>query len=235
MTLADEINRMIKTVLESSTWTSAGGKNPVDDFIKEFRGVENPDLEAMISGDEGADPEIVQKNIDIDTSVKQVKVFKKGQVGEINRMTSGQFGNIRALAQNPTKFFIGTILTKFAKGAGIAALALILFEVVKFVIAEMLKPGRFLDIRFRRDIVGEILAFRSREDKQKLLVGTASIIVTTIGGLRGGEGQISSNLRALGGLQVQPLPRDFKIQAQVSQASGEDLTAAKGKRTRFRA
>jgi len=235
MTLADEINRMIERVLQSSTWTSAGGKNPVDNFIKEFRGVENPDLESIISGDEGADPEIVQKNIDIDSSVKQVKVFKKGQVGEINRMTSAQFGNIRALAQNPTQFFIGSILKKFAKGAGVAVLALILFEVVKFIIGELLKPGRFLDIRFRRDIIGEILAFRSREDKQKLLVGTASIIVTTIGGLRGGEGQISSNLRALGGLQVQPLPRDFKIQAQESQASGGDLTAAKGKRTRFRA
>jgi len=235
MTLADEINRMIERVLQSSTWTSAGGKNPVDNFIKELRGVENPDLEAIISGEENTDPEIVQKNINIDRSVKDVGLFQKGQVGEIQRMTSSQFGNIRALAQNPVQFIIGSTLRKFAKGAGIAALALILFEVVKFIIAEMLSPGRFLDIRFRRDIVGEILAFRSREDKQKLLVGTSSIIVTTIGGLRGGEGQISSNLRALGGLQPQPLPRDFKIQAQESQASGEDLTAAKGKRTRFRA
>ena len=101
MTLADEINRMIERVLMSSTWTSAGGKNPVDNFIKELRGVESPDLEAIVTGDEGADPEIIQKNLDVDASVKQVKVFKKGQVGEINRMTSAQFGNVRALAQTP--------------------------------------------------------------------------------------------------------------------------------------
>jgi len=235
MTLADEINRMIKTVLESSTWTSAGGKNPVDNFVKEFRGVENPDLEGIISGGEGADPEVVEKNTKVDRTVKDVGLFQKGQVGEVQRMTSAQFGNVRALAQNPTQFFIGTILRKFAKGAGIAALALILFEVVKFIIAELLKPGRFLDIRFRRDIVGEILAFRQREEKQKLLVGTSSIIVTTIGGLRGGEGQVSGNLRGLAGLQPQPLPRDFKIIAPEAQASGQDLTASKGKRQRFRA
>ena len=48
MTLADEINRMIETILMSSTWTSSGGKNPVENFIKEFRGVETPDLEKII-------------------------------------------------------------------------------------------------------------------------------------------------------------------------------------------
>jgi len=233
MTLADEINKMIRTVLDSSTWTSAGGKNPVDNFIKEPRGFENPDLESMVSGREGAEPEIIQRNTDIDRTVKDVGLFKKGNIGELNRFTSTQFSNVRQLAQNPAVFFLRSMLGRFAKGAGVVALALILFEVVKFIIAEMLKPGRFLDIRFRRDITGEILAFRNREEKQKLLVGQTSIIVSSIGGLRGGEGQVSSNLRGLAGLQEQPIPRDFGIPD--TQNSGQDFKAAKGKRQRFRA
>ena len=80
--------------------------------------------------------------------------------------------------KSPTSLTVSLMLGRFAKGAGVVVLAIILFEVVKFIIAEMLKPGRFLDIRFRRDITGEILAFRSREEKQKLLVGQTSIIVT---------------------------------------------------------
>jgi len=48
VTLADEINNIIRTILESSTWTSAGGSNPVDNFIKELRGVTTTDLDAQI-------------------------------------------------------------------------------------------------------------------------------------------------------------------------------------------
>ena len=178
MTLANAINKMIRTVLDSSTWTSAGGKNPVDNFIKEPRGFENPDLESMISGRDAVEPEIIQRNTNIDETIKDVGLFKKGNIGELNRFTSSQFGNVRELARNPATFFIRSMLGRFAKGAGVVVLAIILFEVIKFVIAELLKPGRFLDIRFRRDIIGEILAFRNREEKQKLLVGQTSIIVT---------------------------------------------------------
>ncbi len=40
---------MIDTVLKSSTWTSAGGKNEsVQNFINESRGFDNPDIEDEI-------------------------------------------------------------------------------------------------------------------------------------------------------------------------------------------
>jgi len=48
LTIVDEINQIIRSVLESSTWTSAGGSNPVDNFIKDLRGFTTPDLDAQI-------------------------------------------------------------------------------------------------------------------------------------------------------------------------------------------
>ena len=53
MTIADEINRMVRSILEASTWTSAGGDAPRENFIKEVRGIETPDLEKVLS--EGTD------------------------------------------------------------------------------------------------------------------------------------------------------------------------------------
>lgn len=234
MTLADEINRMIRTMLEGTRFSSAGDANRPINTAVEFTSEDTPDLEQFIRDGESGSIEEIQAQIAQQDINKKVTAFDRGNVGEVNRFTREQFGNIRGFAQNPVGFMINSVFGKFAKGAGVAALALTFFEVVKFIINELLKPGRFLDRRFRRDINREILAFREREEKQKLLVGKSSIIVTTIGGLRGGEGQISSNLRALGGLQAQPIPTSLVQPNIQSQASGQDLSVSKGRRGRFR-
>lgn len=189
---------MIQKILESAEWTSA---NPTHiNTLIQVNAVDNPDLEADVKAliEEGGDKkssfkapdeDVIKKDKQIKSVSDKIKVFDKGNVGEINRFTSEQFGNVRSLASNPSAFIFTTFLRKFAKGAGVVALALLIFEAVKFVINELMKPGRFLDRRFRRNIENEILAFRSREEKQKLNQGLSSVIVTTIGGLRGGQGQ----------------------------------------------
>lgn len=187
MTLSETINRMIESVLQSSTWTSAGGNNPVENFIKEVRGIENPDLEDDLKqalGDSTGGGKT-------DTSILKSK-FKKledGNVGELSNFTSQQFGNLKSFSVNPTGFLVGSLFSKFAKGAGVVTLALLIFEAVKFIISELLKPGRLLDIRFKRDIRSEIIAFRLREDQQKLIQGFSRVIITSSPRLRGGQGQ----------------------------------------------
>jgi len=79
----------------------------------------------------------------VNDTVKKVQKFDKGNVGDVSRFTSAQMGNLREFVQNPAGFIIGTFIKKFAKGVGIIALALIIFEAVKFVIGELLKPGIF--------------------------------------------------------------------------------------------
>ncbi len=232
MTLAEEINRMIERVIESLEITSA---NPTHiNHVIQINQKESPDLEKLIREAQTTDPDSIKRQVDITDTIKSQKQMISGNVGDIQRMTENQFGNIKALANNPVGFFMSSIMRKFAKGAGIAAFALFFFEIVKYIISELLKPGRFLDRRFRRDITKEILAFRSREEKQKLRQGYSSIIVTTMGGLRGGQGQRSGNLRVLAGLQPQPITNNFEVPSIVEQAAGGNISNSRG-RGRFRA
>ena len=180
--ISDKVNKLIETILRSSTWTSAG-ETRVDNFLKELRGSESFDLENDIK-------KLVDK--ESETGKKFAKA-DKGHMGEINRMTTQQMGNIRQLATDPAGFIIQTFIKKFAKGVGIIAFALIIFESVKWVISELLKPGRWLDLRFKRNINNEIMAFRRREDQQKLKQGFSNIIITTMPRLRPQNGNQVSN------------------------------------------
>ena len=191
---------MIDTVLNGAEFTSA---NP--DHINTLIAIntsENPDFEVEIkklikensgtkSGGVGDAGDQVKKDKKALTEVTgKVKLFEKGNMGEINNFTSSQMGNVRQIATDPTGFLIQTFMKKFAKGIGVIALAVIIMEAVKWIISELLKPGRMLDVRFKRDISKEIIAFRRREEQQKLKQGFSNLIITSSPRLRGGQGQV---------------------------------------------
>jgi len=216
--ISNKINEMINRILESAEWTSA---NPTHiNTLIQVNAIENPDFESDI------------KNLVKDSPQgKEFTKMKKGHVGELNRMTSQQFGNIRELATNPAGFIIGTFIRKFAKGVGVIAFALIIFEAVKWIIGELLKPGRFLDLRFKRDINKEIIAFRKREDQQKIKQGFSNIIITTIGGLRPTSGnQITNTLNIVNGRGGQEFPSQFAADPILMQSAGASLSKAVGRR-----
>ena len=229
-TLAEQIKQFFEDMLTVTDFTSASPQ--FTNKVKQFNPVSLPDFEATIR--ESTETEDIQRQNEIDDAVETVTSYKRGNVDEVARFSREQFGNVKGFATDPVGFIIQGVFGKFAKGAGVAALALVFFGVVQFIISEMLKPGRFLDRRFRRDITNEILAFRSREEKQKLRQGRSNIIVTTIGGLRGGEGQRASSYRAYAGLMPQPIPNNYIQPNTGAQASGQDLSLAKGERRRFR-
>ena len=137
--------------------------------------------------------------------------------------------NLKEFVANPTQFMIHSVFRKFAKGAGIIALALIIFEAVKWIISELLKPGRLLDVRFKRDINNEIIAFRRREDQQKLKQGFSNIIITTQPRLRGGQNQIFNTLDAAAGRTR--FPENIGQSSIMLQASGVSLSKASGRRS----
>ncbi len=222
MTVSETINQMIRSVIMSSTWTSAGKIETVDNFIKDPRGFENPDLESEIKdlsssegGDKGGKPS------DVTVLKKRFKKLDEGNVGEVTRMTSQQFGNIKAFALNPAGFLIGSVMRKAFKGAGVLILVTLIFDAVKFIISELLKPGRLLDIRFKRDVRRELMFFRLREQQQKLRQGFSRIIVTTMPGLRGGQNQTGDSFA--------PLARgDFEIVGDDSAAAPYQLAEPQG-------
>lgn len=242
MTLSELINEMIQRQLESSEWTSANPTH-INTFIQ-TNAIDSPDIEdeikRIISENSqpqkqtgatrlGADDTKKEKK-ELKTFKNKLTAFDKGNVGDIQSLTSAQFGNIRQLATSPVQFMMGTVFKKLAKGAGVVGLALILMEVVKFIINELMKPGRLLDRRFKRDIEREIFAFRSREEKQKLRQGFTNIIITSIGGLRGGAGQIVSGrgLVATGGMEA-VLNNTYTQPGTTNIAAGASLKERVGK------
>ena len=201
MTLSESINKMIEQILSSSTWTSAGGANPVDNFIKEVRGVENPALEDDIK--DAIQDSSIKQNKAVNDNIKQVKKMEAGNVGDISRMTTEQFGNVVSFSKDPVSFFFGAFGKKFikrlvsSKSFQVALIMIAAEAITKTIINEMQKPGRPFDIRFKRTIQKEILIFRRRQEKEKLKRGFSRIIVTSIARLRGGQYQTYDSFRAI--------------------------------------
>ena len=108
-------------------------------------------------------------------------------------MTSEQFGNIKSIATNPFQFISSIFIKKLVRGGIIVGIALLIFEMIQFIIAELMKPGRWLDRRFRRISRDEILTFTDERTQAELTQGFKEVRVTTMEGLRGGSGQVGGN------------------------------------------
>lgn len=182
--LTEAVNKLL-----SSIQVSSASPGHINELLQQDVSI---DLDEAL-GDALQETDVKQQK-EVKESVKKVKKFDDGQVGEIQRFTSSQFGNVREFAKNPLTFMIGTVFKKLARGAGILVLVSLIAAAVKIIIGELLKPGRFLDRRFKRDITKEIIAFRRREDQQKLKQGFSNIIITTMPRLRGGQGQTYNTL-----------------------------------------
>ena len=236
---SDLINSMITTALRSSYIVSPR----FDDYeIREVEVTTDPDFENEIKqlisetrADNGgknfkSNDDIKKSENELKKVTKKISLLESGNIGDIQSMTSAQFGNVRALATNPVQFMMGTVFKKLSRGVGVIGLALILMEAVKFIINEMMKPGRLLDRRFKRDIENEIFAFRSREEKQKLRQGFNNIIITSIGGLRGGQGQITSSRGLVATGQIdRVIDTSFSQPGTNNIATGVDLKTRVGR------
>jgi len=233
---SDLINNMIATALKSSYIVSPR----FDDYhIDDVTITESYDFEKDIrdlikeaggtkSGGVGDAGDQVKKDKKALTEVTgKVKLFEKGNMGEINNFTSSQMGNVRQIATDPTGFLIQTFMKKFAKGIGVIALAVIIMEAVKWIISELLKPGRMLDVRFKRDISKEIIAFRRREEQQKLKQGFSNLIITSSSRLRGGQGQVTNTLDMV---RNNNFPENIGMAPIQIVASGVSLSKGNGRR-----
>ena len=84
----------------------------------------DPGIDLDTALEEAQKDTTIKTQKDTQETVKQVKQFKAGNVGEINRMTSQQFGNVRELARNPFTFVLNTgnrfskkiVVTDFTSG-----------------------------------------------------------------------------------------------------------------------
>ena len=98
------------------------------------------------------------------------------------------------MASNPAQFMVQAFIRKFAKVGIAIGFAVLLYEIVQWILDESMKAGRWLDRRFKRTAQDEILLFMTRKAQEELRRGFAETRVTTQQGLRGGQGQVSGNL-----------------------------------------
>lgn len=229
MTLADEINKMILKIVESLEITSA---NPTHtNVVRQANEMDKPDLEAFIKEERTDDS--IKESRKIDTTIKKVEQFDNGKVGEIQRLSSQHFSNLKEFVSNPTGFIFQTFMKKFAKGVGIIALALLIFEAVKWIFNELFKPGRLWDLRFKRNIRDEIMFFRRREDQQKLKVGFSSIIVTSMPRLRASPNQAAQTVNTLDFVRTGDLGplENIGYDPMIYESSGVTTSKNKGRRS----
>jgi hypothetical protein len=197
------------------------------DFEKDIRDLVKEASTSKTGGFGDTEDQVKKDKQSLKKVTGKVKLFEKGNMGEINNFTSSQMGNIRQIATDPTGFLIQTFMKKFAKGIGVIALAVIIMEAVKWIISELLKPGRMLDVRFKRDISKEIIAFRRREEQQKLKQGFSNLIITSSARLRGGQGQVTNTLDMV---RNNNFPENMGMAPIQVVASGGSLSKGNGRR-----
>jgi len=206
MTVTETINRMIRTIIESSTWTSAGGNNPVENFIKEYRGVENPDLDseirAIMSGSTGEGSEATLE-ISGGSPGKQ-KILSSMSKEDVE----GMFGKVGLKPQNIAGMLSMTggqgVSGLLVRGAGLLgpiagplAIAMLIEPVTKEIIKELQRPGGFLDKRVKIDSRKEAFAELDRQTRQNTRIGDRQVIIQQFEGFRNFEGFASTNTQEL--------------------------------------
>lgn len=192
-----------------------------------------------LKGGSGGSGEASEEQEDIND---YVQALKESNVEDVKNFTETQFGNVKKVATDPFQFLFGALLRKFSKlaRAGIyVGIALLIAEIVKFFIEEAMKPGRFLDRRFRRKAQDEIFLFNERKEQQELRQGFKEVRVTTLQGLRGlaSQGQVFGNLFP-GGLDIIAGglydPKRSNPQSSVNpNAEGGNIYHAPSGRTRY--
>ena len=213
--LTDAIRRLI-----DSLQISSASPGHINEVLQTDPGI---DLDEAL--EEAQKDNNVKTQKETNDTIKDVKRFKTGNVGEIQRMGTEQFGNIREMAANPFLFVTRKVFGKFAKGAGIVALLALIRVAVTFIVSELLKPGRLLDRRFRLNFEEQLLQFRQRESQQKLKQGFSGIIITTSPYLRGGQGQTTNTLTLV---TTGQFPQNIGQRDIILEASGVSPSKNKG-------
>ena len=168
--LDEEIRDILEGKSETGSKISLGGKNEVNEGRKEK---------------------------EFENTVGKINLFEAGNVGKLQKLSSQQFGNLQGFARDPVNFVFGTItkkLGKFARFGVFAFFAILIEQMIKFALNELMQPGRPWDRRFKRLIQDEILLFTDRKEKEELRRGFREVRVTTRQGLRGGAGKVNGNL-----------------------------------------
>jgi hypothetical protein len=183
----DALRQFIESALFSQAISSA---NPTHVNKTESVDLNPQDFEALLEGS------ITTKNPEIKDLKDTVASYQEGNVAKLNKFSSAQFGNVKAMASNPMAFLVSMFSRQIIKVISVIGIIAIVAEIVKFVVMEALKPGRLLDRRFKRLAQDEVQLFWDHQEQQKLRQGFRDVRVSSHAGLRGGMDMVNGNLFA---------------------------------------
>lgn len=195
MGIADTFKSILERAIYTQRITSANPRHTNETFAgsaeinpDQFEGQMQEEIRNAIGGIEGGGAKGLKD------SQEKLGELLEGNVGKFNKFTSKQFSNIKQMSLNPVGFMASMFSRQIAKVASIIGLALLVKEIVQFVIDEAMKPGRALDRRFKRLASEEVMLFMTHQEQEKLRRGFRDVRVTTAPGLRGGMNQVNGNL-----------------------------------------
>ena len=169
----------------------------IADLEKEIKEIQN----RIKKGIDSKDPEKIKERLETKKNSLLIKEWKAGPVGTVAAFTTEQTANLRKFVTNPADILVAALSKKLgrvggaaAKGGLIAILALLVYDMVLFVIDQFMQPGRALDRRFKRIARLETMNFYERTLQEEIRHGYQEIRVTTMPGLRGGASQVNGNL-----------------------------------------
>jgi hypothetical protein len=207
MTIADDIINMVTTMLQSSTWTSAGGFNPVENFIKQVRGETHPDFEEMIrqmiqeqiTDEFKADPEASDEQVSIldrlegEIGDNSSKAFDVG--GKLFKLGPSEMTQVVNIAKNPQSA-IGLVMKTapmLAVLGPVIVSALAVPAVMKLVVELLTMPGGPFDKRLKVDFELRMNSFMSRIDQRRRQIGLDQVVITQFEGFGNMGGQLTVN------------------------------------------
>lgn len=193
MTLADEINKMILTIVESLEITSA---NPTHiNNVIQSNEVDNPDLEGMI-----ADSIPAQSTTTTDSTL--TGLTKEDATGILSKagINPKNIPNLMALSSGKGGL---VFLNAIGGAAGLSLLlgpltaGLAVKPLTEAIIKELQRPGGFLDKRVRIDARNEAFAELDRQTRQNTRIGDRQVVIQQFQGFRNFDGYASTNTSRL--------------------------------------
>ena len=184
----DALRSFIESALFSQNISSA---NPTHVNKTESVDLNPQDFESLIEGSLTS-----TKNPEFKDVKDTVTSYQEGNVDKINKFSSAQFSNVKAMASNPIGFLVQMFSRQIVKIISVIGILALVAEIVKMVVMESLKPGRELDRRFKRLAQDEVMLFWNHQEQQKLRQGFRDVRVSANPGLRGGLDMVNGNLFA---------------------------------------
>lgn len=140
------------------------------------------------------DKETIRGKLEREKNALQIKQFKEGNLGKIHSFSSEKMSNLDQLVSRPFQFIFSKVAKKLGKFGVVSLIAVLVLATVNLVLQESMKPGRWLDRRFRRISRVETMNFYDQQLQEELRHGYAEMRVSTMQGLRGGQSQVNGNL-----------------------------------------